>query len=303
MPVTDGGIAEVLADADILATACERLSLGFDKTTYRVDTAESSYVLQFYDRKPEAAECSLPFVAWIAARGYPTPRPRWIRTGGPRPAAVFPFVEGMHPDSATTALAEQMGSTLALLHRLAREYAGPLPVIDRLQVIRDAAIEAERRAALRPWADVAREWLRVHEEPWRRALEVLPAGPVHHDFHTDNVLVAGGNLASVLDFDEVQTAPFVIDIARALHYFAEEAEDLRLPRALVVAFLRGYESIRPASRDEHHALDLAFQLANLTHVAFSMLDPRDRPESLSASLRHRIYLANAQFGIEHNRES
>ncbi len=297
MQASDAEIAEVLADAGVVAVKFSPLNRGGDKSTCRVETAERSYVLQFYERTAAAARYALPFVAWIAARGYPTPAPRPMQSGGwlhrgRLPAAVFPFVEGTHPPVATIPITEQMGAALARLHRMARGYDRRLPTIDRLQLIRDAMVAAKAHESLTPWSEVAVAFLRENEKRWRNDLARLPSGPVHHDFHTDNLLVLDDVLTSVLDFDEVQRSPFVIDIARALHYFAEEAPDFRLPRTVAEAFIRGYETSRLMQENEHDALDLAFQLANLAHVAFSMLDTLDRPASLEESVRHRVYLAN-----------
>jgi homoserine kinase type II len=298
LSITDDEVARAARDAgidDIVAWAV--VHRGGDKITFRIEAEGGPYIVQFYDRTEAVAGYALPFVAWAAARRYPTPAPRRMRSGdwlhrSIRPAAAFPFIEGTHPPAVTIEVAEAMGSTLALLHRIGRDFVEKLPVIDRLQLLREAMTEAGRHPPLASWSGVARRFLHTYEARWQTAAANLPSGPIHHDFHTDNLLFAGDAVACVLDFDEVQRAPFVIDIARAFHYIAGEAPDLRLPLSTVVTFLRAYDAIRSLHEVERDALDLAFQLANLAHVAFSIIEPLDRPASLDASQRHQIYLAN-----------
>jgi len=285
----DGGIGEV-----VIWVAVNR---GSDKATFKVETPSGPYIVQFYDRTEAAARYALPFTVWAAARGYPTPEPRRMRSGdwlhrAARPAAVFPCVEGVHPPAVTNPVARAMGDALARLHNIGRDFDETLPVVDRLQLIRKGMDEANRHRAWRSWSAVAQRFLHTSEERWQTAASNLPSGPIHHDFHTDNLLFMGDAVACVLDFDEVQRAPFVIDIARAFHYIAAESSGLRLPLTTATAFLHGYDAARPLQQMERDALNVAFQLANLTHVAFSIIEPLDRPPSLDVSQRHQIYLAN-----------
>jgi len=270
---------------------------GSDKVTFRVITRHGPFVVQFYERTAAVVEYTLPFVAFLARRGFPTPSPHRLTDGafvrhGRRPAAVFPLAGGIHP-RVTVIVAGQMGSALATLHRTASRYPETLPSLDRLGVIRAAILVADASSSLASWSEVARAFLGETEERWTAEELQLPSKPIHHDFHAGNLLATAGVLTDVIDFDEVQRAPFIIDIARALHYFAREALDFRLPPALAASFLHGYEAIRRLETGERAALDAAYQLANLTHVAFSILDPCDRPATLDDSLRHRVYLAGS----------
>jgi homoserine kinase type II len=98
-------------------------------------------------------------------------------------------------------------------------------------------------------------------------LDEQPSGPIHHDLHRQNLLVADDTVTAVLDFDELNRGPLILDLARCCHYLALENPDRRLPGDLAEAVIAGYESRRPLSITELELLPLAYDLAGIVDAA------------------------------------
>lgn len=91
----------------------------------------------------------------------------------------------------------------------------------------------------------------------------LPAGDCHLDYDSNNVLVEGGKITAILDFDDIACAPFILDCGNSLWwwlYFSEPKEY----QDILQTYLRAYESIRGTSAAERHCLTFFIRLRNAT---------------------------------------
>ncbi|THV23504.1 phosphotransferase enzyme family protein [Glycomyces paridis] len=245
---------------------------GEDNENHRVPAEGGDVVVRRYRHSgPEKIRAELRLVAHLAARGYPTPAPL-LAHGEPLleadlPVAVFPWVPGDVPGAMTAPLAERAGALLARLHLLTADWDDDrVPVLDRPAILRDATETAPPLTGADTWRTATRRFLADRADDLDR-LSRLPSGPLHHDLHRHNLLVADGEVTAVLDFDELNRGPVVIDLARALQYAALDTPDLRLPRTIADAALTGYEAVRPLSPDERALLPLALDLAGLVDAA------------------------------------
>lgn len=247
---------------------------GEDNINARVATDRGDVVVREYVRSGRAeVAAELALVAHLARGGFPTPAPFTADNGDPfalvggKPIAVFPFVSGDVPPAMTPALAEECGTLLARLHIASADWSDDrVPVVDRVGLLRTAADSDVALAGADRWREENRDFLDLHAD----ALALLaeqPAGPLHHDLHRGNLLVRYGKVAAVLDFDELNHGPLVLDLARLLQYAASEQPDRRLPAAVAEAALSGYQKVRPLALAELELLPLAFDLAWLVDAA------------------------------------
>jgi homoserine kinase type II len=252
----------------------EPLLGGEDNINARVATDRGDVVVREYVHSTRAkVAAELAFVAHLARDGFPTPMPYTADNGDPfalvagRPIAVFPFASGDVPPVMTLDLAEQSGALLARMHTAAMDWADDrIPVIDRLDVLGSAADSDVELAGADEWREENRRFLDDNAE----ALALLaeqPAGPLHHDLHRRNLLAEGGRVTAVLDFDELNHGPLILDLARLLQYAALERPDLRLPAAVAEAALAGYQKVRLLTATELELLPVAFDLAGLVDAA------------------------------------
>ena len=93
-------------------------------------------------------------------------------------------------------------------------------------------------------------------------LEALPRQLIHNDGHTDNVLVADGRAAAIVDFGDVVSAPRVCGLAVACAYAALETEQ---PLRVIGEVAAGYHDVAPLDAVE---LELLFDLVR-TRLAVS----------------------------------
>ena len=83
----------------------------------------------------------------------------------------------------------------------------------------------------------------------------LPAGYVHGDFHSRNLIFSQDNVDAVLDFDVVHRTVRALDVARSLLAFAQpQPGSLHARPEFATAFLAGYQRHRPLTDAERAAL-------------------------------------------------
>lgn len=246
---------------------------GEDNGNFRIATDQGEVVLREYRMSGiEKIRAELRLVAFLGENGFPTPAPFRTASGelvveAERPIAVFPWVPGEVPTEMTAALAGQVGELLARMHLLTADWTDErIPVIDRLGLLRQGLAARPELDGVDDWHDRVRDFLEHRSEELER-LHELPSGPLHHDLHRQNLLVADGEVTAVLDFDELNRGPLVIDLARVFHYFAVDHPDRRVPRDLADAAVAGYERTRTLSDTERELLPVAFDLAGMVDAA------------------------------------
>ncbi|MFC3492996.1 phosphotransferase [Glycomyces rhizosphaerae] len=252
----------------------EPLVGGEDNINARVATDRGDVVVREYVQSPLAkVGAELALVAHLSRGGFPTPAPFTADNGEPavlvggKPIAVFPFASGEVPPAMTADLAEQSGALLARMHTATIGRTDDrIPVFDRLGILEQAAHSDVALDGAERWREETRTFLDRHAE----ALALLaeqPSGPLHHDLHRQNLLVEDGEVTAVLDFDELNHGPLILDLARLFHYAALEQPDRRLPVAIAEAAVAGYQQARPLSATELELLPVAFDLAGIVDAA------------------------------------
>ncbi|RRR95834.1 phosphotransferase enzyme family protein [Glycomyces terrestris] len=277
------------------------LTGGEDNRLARIATDRGDVVIREYlhsRHRKVSAEVAL--LEHLADGGFPTPKPIHPLLGervallAGNPVVVFPFVSGAVPEAMTEALAVRCGALLARMHTVTAGWADErIPVIDRRGILEQAAASDVKLAGARFWRVEARGFLERHAAALER-LAALPSGPLHHDLHRQNLLVDGDEVVAVLDFDELNHGPLVLDLARWCHYAAVEQEDLRLPAGLAAALVAGYERVRPLSAAERELLPLAFDLVGIVDASSFLMwaAPYLDIESVGGCRSWKAYLAN-----------
>lgn len=279
------------------------LTGGEDNRLARIATDQGEVVIREYlhsDVHKVRAELAL--VEHLAQGGFPTPAAYQRLSGEPvtveagNPIAVFPFVSGDVPDEMTADLARQCGALLARMHVSTKGWNDPrIPAIDRRGILEQAATADDVLTGADHWREEVRSFLERNTEELA-LLHEQPSGPIHHDLHRQNLLVADGEVTAVLDFDELDHGPLILDLARCFHYLAVEAPDRKLPVDLAEAAIAGYESRRPLSITELELLPLAFDLAGIVDAAAFIMwaAPHMGLEHIHDCHSRLAYLANRE---------
>lgn len=246
---------------------------GEDNHHLKIQTNQGIVVVrQYLGRSRLEAARELEFVAWLSERGYPTPAPLTtaantrIGSCAKRPAAVFPFICGAHPESVNVRVARTLGAMLGRLHVSGASYSGVLPYLcASLELTRIDASTLRSTAAHR-LAAVVREWRLRHLEQIEAAFAQLPTGPIHGDLHRLNILETAAGTTFVVDFNDLLRGPLLIDIARTLDAIAYERSRFSVTRSQAAAFLGAYERHRGLEPAEWQLLPVALELVELMDI-------------------------------------
>ena len=262
-------------------------------------------VLRRCRRNPDPAriELQIGLQRRLAEAGTPTPRVHatldgrdLVVTDG-TPWFLSDHVEGTHYAHGDTVAAAAAGRCLAEVHAA---WTGPTePDVEAPASWSGRAwwregVAVVERLAPRFEADAAEEveFLRAFAAhvaaPGRRtALDDLPVGWIHGDYHGRNLLFRRHDVAAVLDFDVCHVDALVFDLARALNDFGRPA-----PRSLdrrhdtARAFLDGYDDVRSLTPGERDVLPEAVAVTCLRGVAYYAMVERDGQDALEAFRRH-----------------
>jgi homoserine kinase type II len=256
---------------------------GEENENLLVEEGERRLVLRQYRWRSETdVAWELAVVRHLAERGFPTPPvigdQGWMAG---RPAALFLFVEGRHPESGSLAAAEIVVQALAELHELTS--ALELPAgrsgddMWRMERFRREVVDEGAHRAHPEISDFVRQIDAFQEFFIARTARLwpdLPLAVVHHDAHTGNVLFdEAGRLVSLLDFDMAHVGPRVSELASLIHCWASQpypSADIDWPRARHVALAYG-----PLAAAEIEALPY---LVGLYYIADAASYVRNRLE-------------------------
>lgn len=183
---------------------------------------------------------------------------------------LVPCLSGTHPKKTTESMCRTMGQALATLHNTlqglkpAEDYGVPLYPWHKVR---------DREIQYMP-ADEATLMQDIWQEYENLPLDSLPKGLCHLDMFADNTLwhleQGQEKLTGLLDFTEVSVEHYVMDIAITINDFcttwgdANDGETVNFDTKKKQAFVAGYQSVRPLTQAEQHALPVMLAMAAVT---------------------------------------
>jgi Ser/Thr protein kinase RdoA (MazF antagonist) len=249
---------------------------------YLLEGAQEKYIIRVYRRRwrsLEEIQFELEFLEHLQRAGCPVARPLltttaepWITVqtpDGERIAVLFTYAPGSAPDRAIEPRhSEALGQVVAQIHQAADTFTTThvRQVLD-IDYLLDASV-----AAITPYlTGEQRAALQVTQRRIRNALPALPRqapwfGPCSGDVNPHNFHVDDRGRITVFDFDQCGLGWRAFEIGKFFASLASgsEADTIR------AAFLRGYESVRALTPEEHHAIQpfrvLAFLWVMALHV-------------------------------------
>ena len=250
----------------------EGIEAGVSNTNYFVDTDRGRYVLTLFEpRRVEADDISffMDYTITLEENGVPCPRTmlRNDKTNrgilNDRPAAIFSFLEGRgaHVDTITETDCERAGEVLAQMHLAAQKIIRTSP----------------NRFSLKRWQDwvtmLGTDMDKIFDGTFKYAADELdwvasrwpsglPSGAIHADYFPDNVFFQDGDVSGVIDFHFVCTDMFAYDLAIALNAWSFDTDN-KFDQSRFSAMMRGYNSVRPLSKEELNALPVLLRAAAL----------------------------------------
>ncbi len=202
------------------AFSLRALSGGLLNQSALIEAGRQRLLLKVYrDKMDNAAVAETHrLMAFVAARGIPVPLPVAVGEVGGRVVALYPFVAGVHPPKFNDPYVEVMGGMLGRIDAVldgfrpsapkplaaslsrAQDVPGFLREMDEVRAQLHVLRPSDRAYIGRCLDDLA--WA-VREVPWQETnTDDLPVRVCHNDFHSYNVLMRGGRITAVLDWEK-----------------------------------------------------------------------------------------------------
>jgi len=241
---------------------------GIENTNYFVtcerEGRTEEHVLTLFERlDAEQLPFYLHLMKHLATHGVPVPEPA-ADAGGEilhqvqgKPAAVVDKLRGTSQLAPQAAHCAAVGTLLARLHLVGREFAREQPNLrgldwwNRTVPVVLPFVDAAQAALLR--AELAYQ----NHVAASSAYRALPRGPIHADLFRDNVMFEGETVTGFFDFYFAGVDTWLFDIAVCLNDWCVQhggEADGQPVEALEQAFLAAYESVRPLGAAERRLL-------------------------------------------------
>lgn len=249
---------------------------GIENTTLFAATDKGGVVIRIYRSGKKSLEQiydELHFMHHLSKNGIPVPRvlhnhqQQLVSTitsqGQTWQTIVMQKIDGKHASSYSTKMIENLAITQANIHELADSFTGSshLTHVKNLKddtFINQINLNSVRDTRLKHFLSRAKDY----------SLKLDPAlatGACHLDYDKDNVLFLGNNIQAVLDFDDLQIAPYIVCLGYALRDVYYSTKKI----SSVLAYLDAYQNIRPLSEKE---LDYIRPVMLARHYAISALN-------------------------------
>jgi homoserine kinase type II len=287
----------------------EGSSGGIENTNYFVSADQGGvvahYVLTLFERLSfEQLPFYLNLMRHLAQRGLPVPQPmpnakgQILHTVQGKPAAVVNRLAGKSQLAPSTAHCAALGSTLAQLHLVGRDFNESLPNLRGLEWW-NATVPV-----VLPFLDATQSDLIRSELAYQNhvaassAYVALPRGPIHADLFRDNALFEGEQLTGVFDFYFAGVDSWLFDLAVCLNDWTLDPQTAVPDAARFSALLQAYGQVRALTQAERRLLPAMLRAAALRFWISRLWDfhlPRDArllqahdPGQLERVLRERV---------------
>lgn len=257
------------------------IAAGIENSNFFVHTDQGKFVLTIFERMDEQ---ELPYfmrlMKHLSHHGLSCPDVMVRRDGSllfdvcGKKGCIVSCLCGRTLDELNLAQLRSSGHALATLHLAGADFNEKRSNPTGIRWLSETILAMQGDVATRYGDDAA--WLLHDELVFQQAQDVvLPRGVIHGDLFVDNILFEGDTVTGVIDFYYAHDAPYAADIAISLNAQAVQpgADDA----ARMQAFMDGYESLRPLSKDEKAALPGLLRLAALrfwTSRLYDALYPR-----------------------------
>lgn len=261
---------------------CRFIRMGLNDT-YEVQSLTTRYIVRIYRaawRSVAAIQAEVAALQWLAAKQVPVASVVLAKDGsawqtfdapeGPRTIVVFAHIDG-HALRLDAKQAAAYGKALASLHGASDDFRFPTPrfCLDESHLITEPLHHIERafghhRQAL--------QHLHRCAAAAKAVLATLPLTTPYYGFchgdHFGNVLQTDQHACVFIDFDCCGMGFRAYDLvqfwwALRLRMTAWQETFLASDEVLWQAFLRGYEAMRPLTRQEKQALPALFTIRTL----------------------------------------
>ncbi len=243
----------------------EGIEEGVSNTNFKVETTTGLYALTLFEAATPQEDLPwfMDYTLYLDRKGYPAPGPALKRDGqslgeiNGKACALIKWLPGRWPRNPDMRHAASAGEYLARLHLVGGDF--PETRVNSMgpHVWPQLIARCEPRAETSPRAQAILADFRTELEALAAQWPTdLPAGAIHADYFTDNVLMSeDGVVTGVIDYYYACTDIYAYDVAVALNAWGFTPGGQPLPD-MISAFVTAYHATRPLSEAEIAALPL-----------------------------------------------
>jgi homoserine kinase type II len=258
----------------IEAVGFEEIEEGCDNLNLLVVAPQGRFVIRRYSfRNPEEIAFEIEIVQACARRGFPVARSipdlngNSVHPLGDRPAVLFEYIDGEHPEEGSATDRRRIGQWLGEFHNATMDIR---PVNSKsyhdfteLENAKRLLPEFERLGYV-DFNEDLKLFNRVYLPRLQGAWPHLPHGIVHSDFNPSNLLVREDRLVALLDFDTAFQGALVRDIADTILCWSDFDPDFEPDNAAYTEIVEGYNRARRLPSEEQNILPTVLLLACLS---------------------------------------
>lgn len=258
----------------LAVTALKPLEAGVVNKNYRLSASEGDFILKIYTKKiSEEIQFEINVLRELTSYNFPSPHLRptvkgaWYSLFHEKPAVFYPFILGTIKKELNVENLREVGALMGKMHHLlsscenrSRSFLWDPENLKTL--LRERGGELRERGF--PRADELVSFLSTELELYHFP-DNLPSGVTHQDIKPENILIEGGHVSGIVDFDNAYFGYFLFDIATTVIWSCFRGDVL--DGKLVEAFRAGYENERPLAHDERELFNHAI-LFRLLREAF-----------------------------------
>lgn len=191
---------------------------------------------------------------------------KYIEKYGDGWITVYKYLPGTSPQKMSPAMAYELGLFLGEFHKRGQKFKKTLrtrrkyyDLNPRVMKAMDNLAHRQSNKTLMSYVERIRQGVADNQPPAK-----LPAGPIHVDIYSRNLLYERNKLSAVIDFGNFYIGPFMVDVGKAIMWNC--SPNGRLDRNLLRRFLTGYQSQRKFNKQEIAYLKKAILYAVYSHI-------------------------------------
>ena len=278
---------------------------GIENTNYFIQTNKGKYILTIYEKRVQ--EKDLPFFLGLMKnlfdKSFPSPEPIINKNGNyvseilNKKAAIISFLSGRSKKNLSPENCRSVGMQAAKLHTITK----------------NLSVRRENRLSVNSWRNfykkVQKDCSKIHpnlskiietnldeiETNWPKN---IPAGIIHADLFSDNIIFNGDKLTGIIDFYFSCYDFYAFEIAICINAlcFEGQKENLSFNVTKAKKFIDGYTSIRKLSEEEKNSLKILCQGAAMRFLLTRVFDYLNLIKGAMVKIKDPIeYLKRLEF--------
>ena len=241
------------------------ISSGVTNSNYLIFMPHSKYILTIFEHNSiEELPFYVDLMTYLAKENFLSPRPIENNSGQAldilkeKPALMVSFLDGIEIAISDSKSCYSVGKYLAKLHLITNNFPQSNKNTRGLSWMSDIYLNLKKYLSLEDQKIIELE-INYHQKIDKVE---LPEGIIHGDLFRDNVLFLNDKLSGFIDFYYACNDKFIYDIAIAMNDWCID-EDGKINKLMYLDFIKGYQSERELTDNEHKYLNAALRLAAL----------------------------------------